>query len=85
MVIRLFFESAEHLNVTCKGIIGPYGHKFPHQGVPGPAIGFLQEAKRSWDRWLKHIVNDVESDPDMRLFVQDPVTPAPHIEIRTGD
>ena len=51
--------------------------------MPDPAIGFLQEAKRSWDRWLKRIVNDVESDPDMRLFVQDPVTPAPHIEIRT--
>ena len=78
------FELVENLSVTCKGIIGPWGHKFPHQGVPGPAIGFLQEAKRWWDRWLKNLDTGVENDPDMRLFVQDPMAPAPHIESRKG-
>ena len=40
---------------TCprKGLIGPWGHVYPHEGVPGPAIGFLQESLRWWDHWLK--------------------------------
>ena len=29
-----------------KGIIGPWSHNFPETGVPGPAIGFLQESLR---------------------------------------
>ena len=29
------------------------GPSLPHDGVPGPAIGFLQEALRWWDHWLK--------------------------------
>ena len=37
----------------CKGLIGPWGHDYPEDGAPGPAIGFLQEAVRWWDRWLK--------------------------------
>ena len=36
-----------------KGLIGPWAHNYPHCGVPGPAIGFLQEALRWWDHWLK--------------------------------
>ena len=26
---------------------------WPEEGYPGPAIGFLQEALRFWDHWLK--------------------------------
>ncbi len=36
-----------------KGIVGPWVHKYPHFAVPEPRIGFLQEALRWWDRWLK--------------------------------
>jgi len=35
------------------GLIGPWGHDYPHEARPGPAIGFLQEALRWWDYWLK--------------------------------
>ena len=38
------FRLLTHLQVPRKGLIGPWGHKYPHIGVPGPAIGFLQEA-----------------------------------------
>jgi predicted acyl esterase len=34
--------------------VGPWAHVYPHDGVPGPAIGFLQEVLAWWDRWLKH-------------------------------
>ena len=32
---------------TCprKGLIGPWSHAYPHDGEPGPAIGFLQETR----------------------------------------
>ncbi|HUS54776.1 MAG TPA: hypothetical protein VMY41_12330 [Thermohalobaculum sp.] len=43
------FRLVENLSVPAKGIVGPWGHKYPHQGMPGPAIGFMQESKRWWD------------------------------------
>ena len=42
---------------------------------PKPAIGFLQEALRWWDRWLKDIDTGVENDPAMRLYLMDSVPP----------
>ena len=29
------------LKAPRKGLIGPWAHLYPHDGVPGPAIGFL--------------------------------------------
>ena len=46
-----------------KAMSGPWGHTYPHQGVPGPAVGFLQEILRWWDRWLKGIDNGVDREP----------------------
>ena len=48
-VLRLL----EGLRGPRKGLIGPWGHGFPHIAAPGPAIGFLQETLRWWDHWLK--------------------------------
>ena len=78
------FKLVENLKVPCKGIVGPWGHKYPQMGVPGPAIGFLQECKRWWDRWLKDEQNGVEDLPDMRLFLQESAKPAPHFDERSG-
>lgn len=65
----------EHLNVPRKALIGPWGHIYPQDGVPGPAIGFLQEAVRWWDRWLKGIDNGVETEPVMTAYINDHVPP----------
>ena len=46
-----------------KAMSGPWGHTYPHVGVPGPAVGFLQEMLRWWDRWLKGIDNGIEREP----------------------
>ncbi|MGD2160991.1 MAG: CocE/NonD family hydrolase, partial [Gammaproteobacteria bacterium] len=45
------FRLLENLEVPRLGLIGPWGHRYPHRGIPGPAIGFLQEALRWWDYW----------------------------------
>jgi putative CocE/NonD family hydrolase len=79
------FRLVENLNrPDCKGIVGPWGHLDPYRGVPGPAIGFLQECKRWWDRWLKGIDTGVESDPALRLWLQDDVPPKSHYDTRPG-
>ncbi|MCW5575608.1 MAG: CocE/NonD family hydrolase [Burkholderiales bacterium] len=46
-------ESLQKLDVPRKGLIGPWGHRFAHLGVPGPAIGFLQETLRWFDHWMR--------------------------------
>ncbi|MBO29037.1 MAG: peptidase S15 [Rhodobacteraceae bacterium] len=67
-----------------KGIVGPWVHKYPHFAVPEPRIGFLQEALRWWDRWLKDIDTGVEADPDYRAYLMDGVRPATWYAERPG-
>jgi putative CocE/NonD family hydrolase len=64
------------LKVPRLGIIGPWGHVYPHDGVPGPAIGYLQEAVRWWDQWLKGADTGIMKEPMLRAYVEDPVPPA---------
>ena len=54
-----------------KGIIGPWAHRYPHFALPEPRIGFLQEALRWWDRWLKDADTGVERDPAFRTYIMD--------------
>ncbi|MGO1078667.1 CocE/NonD family hydrolase [Inquilinus sp. CA228] len=58
------------LQVPRRGIIGPWGHVYPQDGAPGPAIGFLQEALRWWDQWLKGHDTGVMQEPMLRAFVE---------------
>jgi predicted acyl esterase len=77
------FDLVEHVEV-CRGIVGPWGHKYPNDGVPGPAIGFLQEATRWWDQWLRGVDTGVLQDPVMRMWLQQSQNPASHIAERAG-
>jgi putative CocE/NonD family hydrolase len=67
-----------------KGLVGPWAHRFPHNGVPGPAIGFLQEAVRWWDQWLKGIETGIMDEPLYRVWMQESVDPQPYYEERPG-
>ncbi len=81
------FDLVEGLGATatpCKGIVGPWGHKYPQDGVPGPAIGFLQEAVRWWDRWLRDVDTGVERDPDLRLWLEASIEPVGHVPHHPG-
>jgi len=73
-----------HLQVPRKGLIGPWSHVYPHFGKPGPAIGFLQESLRWWDRWLKDEETGVEHDPMLRVWMQDSVPPTTNYGHRPG-
>jgi len=63
------------LRSPARGIIGPWAHKYPHFAVPEPRIGFLQEALRWWDFWLKGEVTGVMRDPALRYYVIDAYRP----------
>ncbi len=63
------------LRTTCRAIIGPWAHKYPHFAKPEPAIGFLQEMLRWWDQWLKGEPTGVSRDPAYRYFIIDSEPP----------
>ena len=78
------FRLMENLDVPRKGLVGPWGHIYPHFGRPGPAIDFLSEMLRWWDRWLKGHDTGVENDPMICAWMQDSVPPNPQYDHRPG-
>ncbi len=78
------FRLLAHLKVPRQGLVGPWGHKYPHIGQPGPAIGFLQEALRWWDHWLKGVDNGIMAEPMLRVWMQDNVPPTASYQMRPG-
>ncbi|MBL4953660.1 CocE/NonD family hydrolase [Neobacillus sp. YIM B02564] len=78
------FRLLEGLQVPRKGLIGPWAHEFPEVAVPGPAIGFLQEALRWWDHWLKGIDTGIMEEPMLRVWMQESVPPQVNYEERLG-
>lgn len=78
------FRLMENLGVPRRGLIGPWRHLYPHIGKPGPAIGFLQEELRWWDRWLKGHETGAGSDPLLTVWMQDSVPPTTDYEVRPG-
>ncbi len=78
------FRLLANLKSPRKGLIGPWSHKYPHLGVPGPAIGFLQESIRWWDHWLKGLETGIMKEPMLRVWMQDSMPPTPSYTIRPG-
>ena len=78
------FRLLEGLVVPRKGLIGPWSHKYPHLGVPGPAINFLREAVRWWDQWLGGRDTGIMEEPMLRVWMQDSTPPRPYYEHRPG-
>ena len=78
------FRLLEHLQVPRLGIVGPWAHIYPQDGVPGPAIGFLQEGLRWWDHWLKGKATGIMDEPMLRAWLQDGVPPATYYAERPG-
>lgn len=80
MVMRVL----EHVRAPVRGIIGPWGHVSPERGVPGPAIGFLQECVRFFAAALDGCDNGFFDEPALISYMQDPVAPSGDYTIRPG-
>lgn len=74
----------KNLTAPVKGIVGPWVHKYPHFAVPEPRIGFLQEALRWWDQWLKGQETGVMQDPAYTAYLMDGVRPQSWYDQRSG-
>jgi hypothetical protein len=72
------------LSVPRKGLVGPWGHAYGHDGRPGPQIGFLEEATRWWDQWLKGIDTGIMDEPMYRVWLQDALPPRASYDTRPG-
>jgi predicted acyl esterase len=60
------------------GLIGPWGHKYPFDGYPGPRIDWLRYVVRHWwDRWLKGSQPDpAEAWPELVVWLGESRLPA---------
>jgi predicted acyl esterase len=73
-------------NLSCPrlGLIGPWAHMYPHQALPGPAVGFLQEALRWWGHWLKGEDTGIVREPMLRAFCGEALPAKPYYETAPG-
>ena len=75
----------EHLRVPRKGLIGPWGHQYPQdKAPPGPWMGFLQEALRWWDHWLKGVDTGIMDEPMYRVWMAETTPAEGYIEETVG-
>jgi len=81
---RAVFRLVENLKSPAKGIVGPWSHKYPHQGAPGPAVDWLTEETRWWDQWLKGHDTGIMDEPPLRLYLQDHAEPKGFYTHRDG-
>ncbi|WP_326688648.1 CocE/NonD family hydrolase [Streptomyces sp. NBC_01795] len=84
-VLRLVEHLPRESGAPVRGLIGPWSHQYPDRGLPpGPAIGFLQETLRWWDKWLKPEERtaapagekDVMDEPLLRSWISESHPPA---------
>ena len=73
-------------NLRCpkKGLVGPWGHKYPHDAIPGPSIGFLQHALRWWDHWLKGEGTGIMDEDQYTVWLDEPQAPLAFLPVSKG-
>lgn len=63
-------RSLEHLSVPRKGLMGPWGHKYPEIADPGPGLDWVTEEVRWWTQWLKGIDTGMMDEPMFRAYME---------------
>ncbi|MFO1050225.1 MAG: CocE/NonD family hydrolase [Geminicoccaceae bacterium] len=67
-----------------KALIGPWGHQYQHQASPGPMMGYMSEALRWWDHWLKDVDTGIMAEPAYRVWMNDSERPQTYYAQRSG-
>ncbi|MEX1109804.1 MAG: CocE/NonD family hydrolase [Dongiaceae bacterium] len=67
-----------------KGLIGPWGHAFPHVATPGPRVDFLGYVIRWWDHWLKDRDTGIMNEPMLTAWMQESERPRARYAVRRG-
>ena len=74
----------QNLSSPIRALVGPWGHQYMHQTIPGPTAGFLDEALRWWDFWLKGKDTGILKEPKYKVWIQDSIDPDPCFSERPG-
>lgn len=82
--VGMVFRLLERGGGPRKGLIGPWAHRYPHLGLPGPAIDYLQEALRWFDHWLKGRDTGIMDEPMLTAWMPDGVGPSAMPVVQTG-
>ena len=61
-----------NVRAPVRGVLGPWGHAWPHAGGPGPTIDGVGLMTRWWDRWLRGERNGVDEGPALTVFAVEP-------------
>lgn len=69
----------------CWGIVGPWGHHYPDQGEPGPAMGFQELALEWWDHWLGNGTGNLPDWPRLRIWRREFDPPGDRLAMRNGE
>jgi putative CocE/NonD family hydrolase len=78
------FRLAAHSQAPLRVTVGPWAHLYPHEGLPKPAVGFLQEALRWWNHWLRGDANGVLAEPRLQFYMMEGAAPRPFHARREG-
>ena len=65
----------QNLKSPTKCLMGPWAHRYPHVGLPGPQIGYLEDSLRWWDKWLKGKETGIMDEPLFRAYLMNSVRP----------
>jgi len=77
-------RTLERLEVPRLGIFGPWAHRYPHFGIPGPAIDYLGETLRWLDFWLKGHDTGIMQEARLRAWLPSGFSTAQVPEERPG-
>ena len=74
----------EKLSAPRRGLQGPWCHRYPHLGIPGPTVDFLSDALRWYDHWLKGKDTGMMQEDAYQVYIQDSIPPKPWYDTRPG-
>lgn len=59
-----------NLEVPHKGLMGPWGHRFPQDADPGPGLDWAAEETRWWTHWLLGTDTGIMQEPVLQAFME---------------
>lgn len=60
-----------NLRVPRKGLMGPWGHKYPQIADSGPGLDWVTEEVRWWSQWLLGVDTGIMDEPMLRVYLED--------------
>ncbi len=65
-----YLRAFQHLEVPKRVLVGPWEHRWPNVGMPGPSIDGYHEIARWFDHWLKGVDTGISTEPPVTIFLQ---------------